>query len=501
MGMETMLEPDGQLIREFNDRRDEQAFAALVERHVQLVFTTALRQLGDHGLAEEVTQNVFIALAQSSGKLGRHPTLVGWLHRTALNKSRERMRAERRRWRREQIAVNQEQVRTDGDSVWSAVLPLLAEALLGLREADRLALIMHFMEGRSFGEVGVALGVGEDAARKRVDRCLDQLTRFFRRHGLVVPTLAAGAPLFVLSSPAAPAGLATSAVTAGLAADPAAAGGSILTLIKGALKIMAWTKVKTVVVGAAAILAVSTATVAVKMSYFPAIKDSFFQPNYRHFQNLPNDLFVLRPTHFGTPPKGLDYSAEGSSPSGEHVTRMMGRNRSFEQLVARIYSCSQSQIVFPAGVPKAHFDYLFTILDNHAQERFEAVIKKKPGYVAGWQEHNTDTFLLKVQPPNAPRLKPGGPPNNSTIRRNSPNQLEFRNRPLRDLASEIENSANVPVREETGLTDAFNFDLDCSQTDLADRNWEAINEALGRLGLELVRTNQPLKMLVVQPAI
>jgi uncharacterized protein (TIGR03435 family) len=98
-------------------------------------------------------------------------------------------------------------------------------------------------------------------------------------------------------------------------------------------------------------------------------------------------------------------------------------------------------------------------------------------------------------------LKPGGPPNNSTIRRNSPNQLEFRNRPLRDLASEIENSANVPVREETGLTDAFNFDLDCSQTDLADRNWEAINEALGRLGLELVRTNQPLKMLVVQPAI
>ena len=265
-----MLEPDGQLIREYNDTQDGRAFTVLVQRHVHLVYATALRQLGDHGLAEEVTQNVFIALAQSAGRLGRHPTLAGWLHRTTLNKSRERLRAELRRWRREQTAVNLAAARTEGESVWAGVVPLLDEALLELREADRLAVIMHFMEGRSFGEVGSTLGVGEDAARKRVHRCLEQLTGFFRRRGFAVPALAAGAPLFGLSPPAAPAGLAACATSAGLAAGQTATGGSTLTLIQGAMKIMAWTKAKTaVIVGATILLAAGTTTTLVMQHPHP----------------------------------------------------------------------------------------------------------------------------------------------------------------------------------------------------------------------------------------
>ena len=93
---------------------------------------------------------------------------------------------------------------------------LLDEALLGLHEPDRLAIIMHFMEGQTFQEVGSALGIGEDTARKRVNRCFDQLTHFFRRRGFEVPALTAGAPLFALSSHAAPAGLTASAAAAGL---------------------------------------------------------------------------------------------------------------------------------------------------------------------------------------------------------------------------------------------------------------------------------------------
>jgi len=87
--METMSEQDNQLITEFNARRSEEAFAALVRQHVNLVFATAMRQVGDAGAAEEITQNVFVALAQAAGKLGSHPTIAGWLHQTALNKSRE----------------------------------------------------------------------------------------------------------------------------------------------------------------------------------------------------------------------------------------------------------------------------------------------------------------------------------------------------------------------------------------------------------------------------
>ena len=164
-----------------------------------------------------------------------------------MNKSREWLRSELRRRRREQVAVNLDLARAEGDSVWASLVPLLDEALLELHEPDRLAVILHFMEGRTFQEVGSALGIGEDTARKRVNRCLGQLTHFFRRRGFAAPALVAGAPLFALSSHAAPAGLAASATTAGLAAAHSAAT-STLTLIKGALKIMAWTKAKTAVV-------------------------------------------------------------------------------------------------------------------------------------------------------------------------------------------------------------------------------------------------------------
>ena len=257
-----MSEPDNSLIAEFNARRSEEAFAALVRQHVNLVFATAFRQVGDAGAAEEITQNVFMTLAQAAGRLGSHPTIAGWLHQTALNKSREWLRSELRRRKREQVAVNLQKARAEGDSVWSSLVPLLDEALLELRDADRLAVILHFLEGRNFQEVGSVLGVGEDAARKRVDRCLGQLTHFFRRQGFATPALTAGAPLFALSSHAVPAGLAASATSAGLAAHSTT---STLTLIKGALKIMAWTKAKTaIVVGITVLLTATTGTIVIK---------------------------------------------------------------------------------------------------------------------------------------------------------------------------------------------------------------------------------------------
>ncbi|MCI0539919.1 MAG: RNA polymerase sigma factor [Verrucomicrobiales bacterium] len=234
-----MAERDQALIAEFSASRSEAAFAALVRLHVNLVFATALRQVGDRGIAEEVTQDVFVALAQHSGKLRRHPTIAGWLHQTTLNKSRQRMRSELRRDRRQQTAIHLDLAKGEGDSVWAPLVPLLDEALMDLREPDRLAVILHFMEGHSFRDVGAALGAGEDATRKRVKACLDRLTAFFRRHGFAVPVLAAGAPLFTLSSHAAPPGLAASVTAAGLSAAKIA-GTSGLTLYS----IMASAKIK-----------------------------------------------------------------------------------------------------------------------------------------------------------------------------------------------------------------------------------------------------------------
>ncbi|HEV2454158.1 MAG TPA: serine/threonine-protein kinase, partial [Verrucomicrobiae bacterium] len=119
-----------------------------------------------------------------------------------------------------------------------------------------------------------------------------------------------------------------------------------------------------IAIGVAVVLAAGTATVVVKTIFFPAPPDSYFQANYRHFQSLPSGLFVFRPTHFRTPLNGLDYSCEAQSPSGEHLTWMMGRNRTFVQFVTRLCNCGSNQVVWPAVMPEGRFDYLYTMLDS-----------------------------------------------------------------------------------------------------------------------------------------
>src|SRR5213594_3442106 len=166
---------DGELVTAYAMRGSENAFRALVTRHVNLVYATALRQVGDAALAEEITQNVFIALARKAPRLAGIQTLAGWLHRTAIFEAKARVRAELRRGRREEMAAEAAVLEREGTSPLEALVPLLDEGLLNLRDGDRLALVLRFFEEQSLRDVGMALGVDEDAARKRVSRALDGL--------------------------------------------------------------------------------------------------------------------------------------------------------------------------------------------------------------------------------------------------------------------------------------------------------------------------------------
>ncbi len=132
--------------------------------------------------------------------------------------------------------------------------PLLEEAMLRLGQTDRDALVLRFFEGRSLNEVGAALGASEDAAKKRVNRAVEKLRAFFTRREIVLPAAVMTAAISANSVQAAPVALAKT-VTAVAIAKGAAASGSTLTLIKGALKIMAWSKMKTaIVLGASVVL-------------------------------------------------------------------------------------------------------------------------------------------------------------------------------------------------------------------------------------------------------
>lgn len=175
-----------ELLREFASTRAELAFRGIIEIHGGMVFATALRQVGDRGLAEEIAQDVFILLAKKASALRYNATVGGWLYKTTLNQSRARLRSELRRRKREILAAEWRSLAHEGESIWNSVSPILDEAVAALPETDQTAVVLRFMEDRSFRDVGRMLGIGEDAARKRIDRIVDHLANFFHQRGLAV---------------------------------------------------------------------------------------------------------------------------------------------------------------------------------------------------------------------------------------------------------------------------------------------------------------------------
>jgi RNA polymerase sigma factor (sigma-70 family) len=209
--------PDKDLLRDFIEHRSESAFQALLERHADLVFATALRRVGEASAAQEVAQDVFVALARKAPWLKGEDSLTGWLYKAALLQARRWWRGEMRRRRREQAALELHTTMKDDHSLLKSLGGVLDEALLELREGERKALLLRFFERGNYRQIGATLGIGEDAARKRVDKALDQLTAFFKKRGYAVGSVAATAAALNAAAVTAPAGLAAQAAQIALA--------------------------------------------------------------------------------------------------------------------------------------------------------------------------------------------------------------------------------------------------------------------------------------------
>src|SRR5690349_1972940 len=132
---------DFELLQRFTRHGEQSAFADVVRRHLDLVFATAMRKVEDSGAAQEVAQNVFAVLARQAWRVAPDGSLPAWLYRTALLESKSWLRGELRRRRREQTAAELgTTMKTPEDQpAFHALVPLLDDALLSLREKERTA--------------------------------------------------------------------------------------------------------------------------------------------------------------------------------------------------------------------------------------------------------------------------------------------------------------------------------------------------------------------------
>ena len=267
-----MLNDDIALLREYARTNSESAFATLVSRHLNLVYSVALRQVRDAHLAEEITQAVFIILARKADSLGDQTILPGWLCRTARYASANALKIQMRRQRREQEAFMQSQLQDLSRQseataeTWNQIAPLLDGAMEKLGQKDHDALVLRFFENKTFAEVGANLGASEDAAKMRVNRALEKLRKFFTKRGVSSTTAIIAGTISANSVQAAPVALAKS-VTAVAIVKGSIAAASTITLVKGTMKMMTWLKIKFALgVGLVAIIASGAATVAISQT-------------------------------------------------------------------------------------------------------------------------------------------------------------------------------------------------------------------------------------------
>jgi RNA polymerase sigma factor (sigma-70 family) len=234
---------DAELLHRYVRDGSEEAFAELVRRNLDLVYAAALRHVGDAHHARDVAQSVFIDLARKAGALCHHPALISWLYTSTRYAALKTVRAEQRRHVREQEAQTMHILSSDTAPDWERLRPLLDDVMHELDERDREMVLLRFFRGLPFAEIAATLRLSEGAARMRVDRVLDKMSRLLARRGISSTSAALGLALGSQPVSAAPVGLAASITTAALTsvvgAGTAGALGTLLFMSKMKIAIAA----------------------------------------------------------------------------------------------------------------------------------------------------------------------------------------------------------------------------------------------------------------------
>ena len=346
---------DGALLRDYVQSNSEHAFAELVRRHLDLVYSTALRSVnGDNALAEDVCQTVFIDLARKAASVANRPALSGWLYTSTYFAAAKAIRSERRRVAREQKSLcMQEAIANSGsteEADWESVRPVFDSAMLELKDSDRQLLLLRFFERRSLPELARGLGLTENAVRMRVERALQRLRERLLRRGVSSGAAALALVLTQHTVAAAPSGLAAS-ITSCVLSTSGIAGAST------ALNLIAMTKIKTAVLWTLVVAGVATPMLI----------------QYRTNVGLRTELEAQRSRLAAAPVQSAD---AGAAESGE-IERLRRENAELVRLRREIAALRQRVSAVPEVTPDADVQKRMKKLANEAVEA-KVLLAKSP---------------------------------------------------------------------------------------------------------------------------
>ncbi|MEJ0090617.1 MAG: TIGR03435 family protein [Limisphaerales bacterium] len=496
------MDDDITLVREFTATNSEPAFATLVERHIGLVHSSALRQVGDAHLAEEITQAVFIILARKAASLGPKTVLAAWLYRTTRYAAADALRTRRRRQSREQEAFMQSTLNQPDNETWTQLAPLLDDAMAELGETDRTALVLRYFENKSAREIAAALRMVESTAQKRVARALEKLRARFVKRGVTLTATVIASAVAANSVQAAPVGLAVTVMAT--AAKGAVIGSSTLTLIKGALKLMAWTKIQTTVVTSVVVLLAAGTTITVKE----------IQERKTYSWQVPKaDYDILYKTQPEVRIVATKFNADGGVVA-DGSRGVIGIAQPVKVIVQHAYQKYDLRTVIRTDMPAGRYDFIAKItnlpaINTNWTTALQNEISRKFGLIGRYEMIETNVLVLKVANGNVAGFKAANSLRQSFRQTNSsssslaimsgPGLFAVFDQSISTLLPLIEGRFKIPVIDQTGLSAHYDYHLQWDEKDRDHLNSTGLQQALlDQLGLELVPTNMPIEMLVIE---
>jgi len=247
------------------------------------------------------------------------------------------------------------------------------------------------------------------------------------------------------------------------------------------------------VAGVAILAAVAVAIIIKQQS--PAVKDSYFKPDFDNLRRVSSGIVAVRPTHstesVGDPIRNM--FEQGS------LARAVGRNVTLRDLIAETYDCEPGSVVLPSDVSKVGFDFLVTT-PTEVQKHLQSAIGKKLGYVARQKSWDMEVLKLKVKDASLPGLTAS--PEGESIQYKE-GKLYFTHKTLKLLMDALQDGLAQPVLDETGLAGRYNFSVAWSgaaQEKMRGGGFDldGVQKGLNNLGLELEPATEQMNVFVVE---